>query len=200
MGFALLTTAAALFTLLFRVLLLYADLAAVLIKTQLLHHSPLNTTSSHVPIKSSRTSASLSRRRSSSSSESQPFGGSRTPKSSESSGLGIYSAGTMQRDFEGVGGWRIPNTEGEDILWTSMNARLELPAFSEGPYRHHRRAITSGSASASVHLGSSEQQPGRASPNARPRSAASREDYFYIRQASKSTTALGATNNSSHIH
>ncbi|KAL8700907.1 MAG: hypothetical protein Q9224_000745 [Gallowayella concinna] len=199
MGFAVFTTAAALSTLLFRVLLVYADLAAVLIKTQLLHHGPLTTTS-HRPTKSSRTSASLSRRRSSSSTESQPFGGSRTPKSSESSGLGIYSAGTMQRDFEGVGGWRIPNTEGEDILWTSMNARLELPAFSEGQYRHHRRAITSGGASAAARVGLSEQQVGRVSPNGRPLTATDREEYFYSRQASKSTTALGATKNSRHIH
>lgn len=191
--FAFFTTAVAFSTLLFRVLLVYADLAAALVKSQLLHHhAPTTESSPPPPTKGSRTSASLSRRRSSSSGESQIFGGSRTPRSAESSGFGIYSAGTMQRDFEGVGGWRIPNTEGEDILWTSMNARLELPAFSEGHHRHHRRTMTSGATSALVRPGFSEHQGGGISPSVRCLGPVNREEYFLGRHASKSTTALGS--------
>lgn len=205
MIFAFLTTLAASSTLLFRVLLVYADLAAVLIKNQLLHHPYSKSPSSVWPARGARASSSSSsssrshsrrRRRKSSSSSSDPltFGGSRTPKSAETSGLGIYSAGSMQRDFEGVGGWRIPNTESEDILWTSMNARLELPAFAEGRHRHHRRAITSGGAPSSFRARQLDQYDGGTLSNARPVGTTSLEEYFINRHTSKSTTALSAAN------
>ena len=185
--FALFTTVAASVTLLLRVMLVYADLAAALVKSQLLYHHPSTSTSPHDPAKSSRASGQSSRRQSSGS------------KSAESTGLGIYSAGTMHRDFEGVGGWRIPNTESEDILWTSMNARLELPAFINGPSGHHRRAMTSGGVSATVRTPMPFQQQGKISPMARPSDTMYQEDYFVNRHASRSTTALGITNSSQSL-
>lgn len=142
---AMFTTAAAFSMLLFRVLLVYADLAIVLIKTYLFNHqSSAKSTSRYRQAKAHHTAALYGRRRSSSG-EMQRSEGSRTPKSAESIGLGLYSAGT-QRDFEGIGGWRIPNTEGDDVLWTTMNARLELLASFDANRRHHRRSITSGAA------------------------------------------------------
>lgn len=45
------------------------------------------------------------------------------------------------RDFEGVGGWRLGGAD-DDVLWTSINSRLELPADH---VRRHRRSATSGS-------------------------------------------------------
>lgn len=181
--FAFLTTAAAFSTLLFRVLLVYADLAAVLIKTHLLQHHPPEPTLPKRP----HPSTSGERTRSSSGDSH----GSRTPKSAESSGLGIYSVGSLQRDFEGVGGWRIPNTEGDDVLWTSMNARLELPASADGHRRHHRRSITSGGRPAFVRSSWPEEQHGMTTANARFAGPPRREDYFKNRHASKSTTELG---------
>lgn len=75
-----------------------------------------------------------------------------TPKVPESSsGLGIFSSGgMMERDFEGIGGWRVPGSDDDDILWTSMNSRLELPAIVDNNNRkkrhhHHQRSLTSGS-------------------------------------------------------
>lgn len=185
--FAFLTTTAAITTLLFRALLVYADLAAVLIKNQISYH--------YLPKPMSPTQGTQQspRRSSSRSSSGDPhaFGGSRTPKSVESSGLGIYSAGSMQRDFEGVGGWRIPNTEGEDILWTSMNARLELPAFGEGPHRHHRRARTSSSTPMSTRTRAFELQDVGTPMTPRALGTTSPQEYFVNRHASESTTALG---------
>lgn len=186
--FAFFTTVAASLTLLFRVLLVYADLAAVLIKSQLLHHHTSISTSPHARGKSSRASGPPSRRRSSGS------------KSVESIGLGIYSAGTMHRDFEGVGGWRIPNTDGEDILWTSMNARLELSACSDGHFRHHRRAITSGAASAMSRTVMPEQHHGRIFPTTRSSDTLNQEEYFVSRHTSKSTSALSITGSSRSLH
>lgn len=50
----------------------------------------------------------------------------------------------ITRDFEGVGGWRLDSGEtDEEVLWTSINSRLELPA--DHGRRHHRRSLTSGS-------------------------------------------------------
>ncbi|KAL8918308.1 MAG: hypothetical protein Q9172_005467 [Xanthocarpia lactea] len=201
--FAFITTIAASVTLLFRVSLVYADLAAVLIKTQLLHHQTSLPASPPPPSKRHRASSPPSQRRSSSSSESQIFGGgSRTPKSIESSGLAIYSAGSMQRDFEGVGGWRIPDTKDEDALWTSMNARLELSGFTEGSLRHHRRA-SGASATTTIRAAGmldqqQQQQQGRVSPTTRSSADVGyREEYFGIsRHASKSSTPLGTTGSS----
>lgn len=49
----------------------------------------------------------------------------------------------QQRDFEGVGGWRLDPPSDEESLWTNINARLELPADH---IRRHRRSVTGGSA------------------------------------------------------
>lgn len=52
------------------------------------------------------------------------------------------------RDYEGVGGWRIPGAEATEMdededekTWTGMNSRLELPARTAG---RHRRSLTGG--------------------------------------------------------
>lgn len=48
----------------------------------------------------------------------------------------------VNRDFEGVGGWRYPADHDDQSLWMNMNSRLELTrAFG----RHHRRSTTGGS-------------------------------------------------------
>ncbi|KAL9592949.1 MAG: hypothetical protein Q9219_007703, partial [cf. Caloplaca sp. 3 TL-2023] len=204
--FAFLTTVAASSTLLFRVLLVYADLAAVLFKNQFLPPLPPRSPSSPTPPIKPHTPNSarhVVRTRSSSSGDSHLLSGSRTPRSAieSSSGLGIYSAGSMQRDFEGVGGWRIPNLESEDIAWTSMNARLELPPpFAEQQQRrrrHHRRSVTSnGAPSSAPTTGLSEQQQHyrKAPLGTRSSGTMSPEEYFVSRYSSKSSTMLASAN------
>lgn len=196
---ALFTTAAAFSTLLFRVLLVYADLAAVLVKNYFFNHQPSKSPSRYPQAKAHHT-APLRGRRRSSSGEMQRFEGSRTPKSAESSGLGLYSAGT-HRDFEGIGGWRIPNTEGDDVLWTTMNARLELPAYFEANRRYHRRSITSGAASAPIGSITSEQpqQQQRPTAGARFSGRTLREVSLANPHASKSTTELGTATSSKNF-
>lgn len=68
----------------------------------------------------------------------------------EDGGNGLLSSGSkrtsfvmvgpsigMDRDFEGVGGWRLNGENAEDDdAWTSLNSRLELPI----DVRHHRRS------------------------------------------------------------
>ncbi|EOA86273.1 hypothetical protein ACJQWK_11833 [Exserohilum turcicum] len=52
----------------------------------------------------------------------------------------LIGTSELTRDFEGVGGWRVPGDDDEEALWMGINSRLELPA--EIPTRRHRRSIT----------------------------------------------------------
>ncbi|KAL9039892.1 MAG: hypothetical protein Q9214_004696 [Letrouitia sp. 1 TL-2023] len=129
--FAFFTTTFALSTLFFRVCLMYAELAAVLLHNHFMAHSAFVGGNESPAQPTTRTPATGK----------APNPQITPPKTRESSGLG-HSA----RDYEGIGGWAIPSSEQEDVLWTTMNSRLELPAAkSESRQRHHRRSITSGS-------------------------------------------------------
>jgi hypothetical protein len=47
------------------------------------------------------------------------------------------STSETTRDFEGVGGWRIPGNDDEEALWMGINSRLQLAA-DIAPRRNHR--------------------------------------------------------------
>ena len=103
----------------------------------------------------------------------------------------------MTRDFEGVGGWRIPSPgqEDEDGLWTSMNSRLELPIAGDEKQRHHRRSYTGGSLGGIPPVVLSPARSRARTPvSRREASGVWGEDalggYFSARTPSKSTTDL----------
>lgn len=192
--FAAFTTTIAFSTLFFRALLVYAELAAALIQDQFAHHTQsqeFKTISKELaeekyhPRKSRRGSTSGSSN-----------GGSITPKAPETSGFGVYGGGGVTRDFEGVGGWRIPGTEDEDELWTSMNSRLELPALGDEGRRHHHRSRTYGSLSTyRLPLKSAGQSRARTPTGSMSAvRSPSPDEYFTERKASKSTSALDTAN------
>lgn len=189
--FAAFTTTLAFSTLFFRALLIYAELAAALIQDQYTSSDPPKTTA---PLPASVAEDKSGRRKSRrGSAASGSSTGSTTPRAPKSSGLGVYGGEGATRDFEGVGGWRIPGPDGEDELWTSMNSRLELPAMVDVGHRNHRRSRTFGSLNSpnsrlSLHL---PVNPRAWSPHDR---SASPEEYFASRLPSKSTTALDAAN------
>lgn len=83
------------------------------------------------------------RRRSSalSSPSSQEF---RRPPLKSDSYVTLLGAGAPDRDYEGVGGWRVEGDEPEEALWIGMNSRLELPLSGAGQ-RRHQRSLTGGS-------------------------------------------------------
>ncbi|KZF23484.1 hypothetical protein L228DRAFT_260305 [Xylona heveae TC161] len=62
---------------------------------------------------------------------------------------GGTNALNLDRDFEGMGGWRYPDAPEDDRTWSSFNSRLELPALALGERtrtkRNHNRSLTSGS-------------------------------------------------------
>lgn len=157
--FAAITTTLALSTLFLRALFAYAELAAFLAgnqlalrSLQLIIHSgsssastSTNSSSAEDPpiISSNGLDRSDSRRSTLSHRSSTSSNGLLTPRlvgESNMSGGGIYgrnSAGVFgQRDFEGVGGWSMEDSDDEDrVPWAVMNTRLELPCH----VAHERR-------------------------------------------------------------
>ncbi|KAE8444521.1 hypothetical protein EG329_000505 [Mollisiaceae sp. DMI_Dod_QoI] len=135
---ASITTACALSVLLFRVILVYIELALAVIPHYLLG---AKSTAKQLQRTKSFTNPSGGRRkrRRGSASSNASATGIVTPVSSDNM-MGLSAGPT--RDYEGVGGWRIDNPSDDDALWTKINSRLELPA-DHG--RRHHRSLTSGS-------------------------------------------------------
>ena len=89
---------------------------------------------------------------------------------------------------------RIPGTDDEDAVWTSMNSRFELPAMVDGRRRSHHRSRTSGSlTTVSLPLKSPVRSRARTPSSVRV-GGISPEEYFAVREPSKSTTALDVAN------
>ena len=119
---ATITTTLAFATLSIRVLIIYAELATALLRDNIAFYVPdSKTQEKRSALKEKAPNRRKSRRSSAASGSSN--GGSMTPKAPDTSGFGLYGGGGPARDFEGVGGWRIPGTDGEDELWTSINSR-----------------------------------------------------------------------------
>ncbi|KAH6895243.1 hypothetical protein B0T10DRAFT_211206 [Thelonectria olida] len=143
--FAGITTTLAFSVLILRVLAVYIDVALSLIPhylggrrprpyrprpPQIQAFRPVPTTlSSSSSSASSTTPARRRRRRRSSSALSTS---SLTPAASETA-LGLVPSIGPERDFEGVGGWRL----GDDEVWTTLNSRLELPDKQYHGRSHH---------------------------------------------------------------
>ncbi|KAF2870889.1 hypothetical protein BDV95DRAFT_629345 [Massariosphaeria phaeospora] len=146
--FATVTTTIAIGTLTVRVSILYFELAVAILHSYLF---PLPSKLVANRPSRRRTSLEHSRRRSSTSTaSSQDTAIPATPQSSpqrrhQKSGSLASIVGTSQitRDFEGVGGWRLPGNDDEEALWMGMNSRLQLPAVIAK--RHHQRSLTGGS-------------------------------------------------------
>ena len=166
--FAALTTTLAFSTLFLRALLVYAELGAVLVQNQF-----INQRANEKNLAFERATAAATEGRSAS--RSSAGSGSTTP-SAPDTGLGIYSGSGVERDFEGVGGWR---TEDEDAIWMSLNSRLELPGMVDAPRRNHHRSRTSGSlATVSLPLKSPVRSGARTPISVRVGENINLEEYF----------------------
>lgn len=181
--FAAITTILALSTLFLRALIAYSELAAflarnqiALISSQLISYtgsssaSTFTTSSSsedrHIIISTNGLEGSDSRQSKLSRRSSIASNGPLTPRpvgagESNMSGGGIYglnSAGVFgQRDFEGVGGWSMEDSDYDDddeeeeendvdrLPWTVMNSRLELPCHVTHERRDGNQQRRSGS-------------------------------------------------------
>lgn len=149
--FAAVTTSIAFSTLLLRVSIVYFELGVALLHSWLfLDESTTSITRPKYqpsPPSPNRTSPSRHRHRRSSaasttSSQETSF---RKPPVKSDSFASLLGTGAPNRDFEGVGGWRVFGDGDEEALWIGMNSRLELPAVAGDRQRRHRRSLTSGS-------------------------------------------------------
>lgn len=141
---AILSTTLAFSTLFVRVLIIHIELALVVAHNHFFN--PTSTKTTRLPDKASSFSAHQRRksRRSSLGSVGSEHG-TITPKAGDTGSFGLITSTGIDRDFEGVGGWRFPDPEEEDSQWTSLNSRLELPAAVGELKRKHYRSLTSGS-------------------------------------------------------
>lgn len=198
--FAAFTTTLALTTLFLRVLVVYIELGLALLHSTL-HTSPSPTapspTHAHLhphspshstPNPNAPTYNHPRRRRSSVASATTPI--------AKASSFASLAGNGPDRDYEGVGGWRVPGSEAEEALWLGLNSRLELPGdVADG--RRHRRSFTGGSGGSGIGNGNgrvvfslSPQQSRVQSPGVwrmKTPGTSSPEEYFCVRDG-----ALGA--------
>lgn len=137
--FAGITTCIAFGLLLIRVSIVYFELGFALLRSWL-----ISARAKTEPKEPSSPARSPQRRRRSSvlsSPSSQEF---RRPPLKSDSYVTLLGAGAPDRDYEGVGGWRVEGDEADDALWLGMNSRLELPLSGSGQ-RRHQRSLTGSS-------------------------------------------------------
>jgi hypothetical protein len=167
--FAGITTTFAFSILIFRVFIVYLDIALSLVSQSLAHLTEssgfIASSKSHHQLRPPRTSSSsssihsransvspsasstlLKRHRRRRPSSSVYSAGTATPASDI--GLGLIPSVGAERDFEGVGGWRLGD---DDESWTTINSRSELPDRLHD--RNHRRALSGGPHSTSAEGG-----------------------------------------------
>ncbi len=217
--FAAFTTTLAISTLSFRAFLVYFDLASAVLLDWLHAHThtsphPPPSPSPLKPIPTPENNNNLSQprrksRRSSATSHSSSTTSSISPPNLPfpTAGFGIYTStsAATTRDFEGVGGWRIPDPDddNDEEHWTGLNSRLEVPSMVDERNRHHHRSRTLGSNVASVSVPPKSPGPGARTPTGcgsggsggggKSSGEWGAEGYFACdnrRTGSKSTTAL----------
>jgi hypothetical protein len=142
--FAVATTVLALLTLCIRVVVVYSDLCIVLLRQLLFRRSKDLVSAPPTPrqyvqqadgkrkVPLSRAPSVRSRKSSTSQSESPVFEN-KTRAARSDSYASLLGIGVPNRDYEGVGGWRLvkdvdaDETDSDDERWLNMNSRLELP-------------------------------------------------------------------------
>ncbi|UKZ85423.1 uncharacterized protein TrAFT101_001286 [Trichoderma asperellum] len=170
--FAGITTTFAFSILIFRVFVVYLDIALSLVSQSLAHLTESsgfitsNSSKNHArPPRASSSSSSINSRANSVSpsasstllkrhrrrrpSTSVYSAGTTTPGSDI--GLGLIPSVGVERDFEGVGGWRLGDDDDDDAAWTTINSRSELHDRSHD--RNHRRTLSGGPTSTSAESG-----------------------------------------------
>ncbi|KEY70920.1 hypothetical protein S7711_00762 [Stachybotrys chartarum IBT 7711] len=143
------TSTLAFSVLIVRVIAVYIDIALSLVPKSLLGRSRSRTLTHYRRAASTRPSSAHSddpspaltpvRRRRRRPSSVSIRSGSTTPVGD--GGLGLIPSVGPERDFEGIGGWRVP--QGDDTTWTAIHSRLELPDRQHFG-RHHQRSASSG--------------------------------------------------------
>ena len=149
--FAVVTTSIAISLLSFRALIVYFQLAMAIIGAWLSPPPSKQTARRRTPptsLSARQSPTRQRRRRSSTVSTASSLDASITaqiPRLSHKNNslTALIGNSELTRDFEGVGGWRVPGDNDEEALWMGINSRLQLPA--ETPTTRHKRSSTGGS-------------------------------------------------------
>ncbi len=203
---AFLTTIVAFLTLFVRVLVVYMDLALVVAHNQFFHYNL--SSHSRPPVKGSLPSPAISQQRrkkgTSSLSSAWSMQGAITSKALDTTTLEIITSAGIDRDFEGVGGWRFPGPDEDDTQWISSNTRLRIPAATRDIKGKHNCLRTSevlatprgtGDPGTLKNLSKSPLQPrARTPPATRLVQSATFEEYFPSQPLYRSNPTLHAAN------
>ncbi|KAF1836480.1 hypothetical protein BDW02DRAFT_493585 [Decorospora gaudefroyi] len=155
---AAVTTSIAVSLLSFRALIVYVQLALAVVGAWLSPSPPKLASRYRSPLTPSSARPSPTRQRhrrsstvSTASSQETVVPSAQTPRlpHKNNSLTALISTSELTRDFEGVGGWRLPGDEDEEALWMGINSRLQLPA--EVPTRRHKRSLTGGATQSQRH-------------------------------------------------
>lgn len=124
------TTALAFSVLLLRVLIVYLDMLFSLIPSRRPRSLPRPPSSPTLTSPTPRKTTSTHHRRRRSSASALSASSSFSERS-----LGLVPSIGAERDYEGIGGWRVGGGQLDDELWTTVNPKLE---------RHHHRSPSGG--------------------------------------------------------
>lgn len=192
--FAVITTILAFWILLLRASMVYAELGFALLKSCVIPEDlPKREMPPRRPVKER---SPVSKRASRSSSV-----GSDLVMRGKNLSIVSLTESAPNRDFEGVGGWRLAGDEEEEALWMGINSR---PDTSPLTMRQHRQSFSFGSHAPSGNVSPERiRTPMRVRPpsiTTRPRSSgtASPEDYFTV-PLSRSTPALDNAERQSRV-
>lgn len=173
---AYITTILALITLLVRVCVVYLQLSLALMQSWLLASPQRPRTKPAFDLVSGNTGLSS-------------FPTTHKIPSRSESHTSLIGVGVPNRDFEGLGGWRIAEDGQDDAIWLGLNARLELQAPGGEKQRRHKRSVSSQSQMTPISPGGLRISPMQ-SRNRTPSEARSGPDGYFSIQNSGNTPGM----------
>lgn len=125
--------------------MVYMDLALVVAHNQFFHYN--HSSDSRPSVKDSSPSPAIPqqrrKKRRSSASSAGSEQGAITPRALDTTTFGLITSAGIDRDFEGLGGWRLSGPDEDGTQWTSSNTRLRLPAAPRESKGKHNRLLIS---------------------------------------------------------
>ncbi|KAF2101287.1 hypothetical protein NA57DRAFT_53262 [Rhizodiscina lignyota] len=144
--FAVITTSLAVTALTVRVSIVYIELGIAVAQSWLFSKSHKNSPQTKPVMLRNPASPQRHRRQrhsaASSTASSQDLTIPQKAPAKSDSWASLVGTSVENRDYEGVGGWRLTGDGEDDELWIGMNSRLELPAAVGERQFRHRRSLT----------------------------------------------------------
>jgi len=177
--------------------MVYMDLVLVVAHNQFFHYN--HSSDSRPSVKGSSPSPAIPqqrrKKRRSSASSAGSEQGAITPRALDTTTFGLITSAGIDRDFEGVGGWRFSGPDEDDTQWTSSNTRLRLPAATRESKGKHNRLLFSEVLATTRGTGDSQLQlRARTPPATQLAQSATFEEYFPSQPLPRYAPTLHAAN------